>query len=966
MKKLLRILIIILCTIIFISSVIIVIAPKYLNTNSFKHHIESLLMNQIQRVVKIDDVSISLFPDINLHLSNISIGNAKGFASSPQIYIPSTSMYLEIWPLFKKRIVFKRIFLNKFKINLCQKKNSKNNWDDLLKVFLSKKDSSKNSVTKNFPKNSFSLLTLGNITFKDSEIQFDDRLNDNKINISHLTYQCAGLLRNIIHINCNISGLINHKNKKYSIDSHMELNGRATFHLKQRKYSINDADLKIDAKALLPDNKLIESHLDSKVAFSTYHGALELSDMKLIIDNMNINGDIFIRHLFDKPSVSGHINLNTNNILKNFFVYKEPIGFDGPFESEITFHAQGKNFSTFLNNLDLTMLIKTGEGKIVLPASDDYDFLEHEMPSFKKSKIKIHLTKPKNHNKNIHAEYSFKTNCEGVLDQVNSDLDIKFKTQAIITIDLFLSNILIENGEFSLTSNWKKIPGDYNIKGNIYGDIRKKELKLTNAIISGPDVDAKIELHLTYPEKQYSIKNHLDFKIKNIKKFLSAFSIKTPQFYNQDSFENINFKGDVKVTPKYIKMKKISLNIDDALLKGNVSVTNNPFVINLDLEVQDLNADNYWIKRTKIKNNQKVLKSSAQISKDKSASFFHPEINAKLDFKNLRYCNVFFDRFSTNLKGKNGFYRLSPTSAKLYGGEVSGHWTYDYSSKIPKATAVFHCKNIEIGHYLTDYIKFDRIFGKLEMKASLSSDLYGLRINKSTMNGNAKITLTNGTIKGILIVPTDVQKEIFEIHKKSNSSLGLKKQQFVNKISGFATFKNGVMHNSDLDVSAERLKINGKGSIDCAKWKVDYALIVRIGNLPAIPYQVKGLMHNPKASLNKSEFLKTAVSGFFNQAGSMGSVTLKDTIDIGGKALDMDMDPIHKTVNKSSKAIKETINKSSGTIKETIGVGTDAIKAGTEALKSLGNRFKGLFQREKKQKYDNKQDEDHKKSDDIK
>lgn len=958
MKKLFRILIIIASTLFTILGITLIFAPKFLNTDAFKHNIESILMTQLQRVIKIEDVSISFLPDINLHLSGFTMGDAKGFDSIPQLYIPSTSIYLEIWPLFHKKIVFKRIFFDGLKLNLCQNKNSKNNWEDLLNVISSQKQTSQNSIASDTSVNSFSLLTLGSLAIKDAKILLDDRLNNHKVKISHLTYQCAGLLRNIIQLSFDISGEINHEKKTCRIDSHVDINGRATLLFKNRRYSIDDANLKVDSTALLSDGSVVKSLLDAKIAFSPDHGALELSDMAFQINDMSIQGDVYVRNLFDLPSFSGHVNINRHDIFETFFYFEKPVGFDGPVSSELTFQTQGNTFSSLLNSLDMNMLINMGAGTLVLPVSNSGSSTQ-TFSLLNNSKIQIHLKQIVDLLKNEQENYIFQTSFNGNFEQINSELDLQFKTQANIILDKSSSYIIIDNGKFDIHANWKKLPGNYALKGNISGDIKEKNILIKNAVLTGPNVNARFQSHLSYPNEQYIIQNHMDFKIQDLRNILSAFSIEMPQFYNSKSFHNIAFQGDVKLTPDHLNLKTITFNLDEALMKGDISVQYHPPRIDLNLLVDKLNFDKYWIKRKKNENKKIPQKNNSIVSKEKKETFYNPEINAKLEFKDLKYCNLSFDQMSTNIKGKEGLYRFSPTSGNLYKGMFTGRWTLDFRPETPKTTALFQCKNIQIGDYLTDYIKYDRIHGKLNMKASLSSDLDGFRIDKSTMNGNAKLALTDGVINGILIVPTVVQKEIFEIHKKSKSSLGsIKKQQFVNKMTGLVTFRNGIMHNSNLKVSAERLRVKGKGAINWVKHEVDYNLYVRIGNFPIIPYQVKGSMSNPHASLKKSEFLKTAVSGFFNQAGSLGSDTLKDTLDIGGKALDVNMDPLHKTVEKSSKALKKTIKESSGTIKETLSVGTDALEAGKEALQSLGNRIKGLFQKkEKENKKDKTSDE---------
>ncbi len=963
MKKLFRYLLVIATVLFILIGMALLIIPRFFNTDAFKYHIEHILTEQLQRVVQIQDVSVSFFPDIGFNISGITLGNARGFAPMPQAHIQSTNIYLEIWPLFEKKIVFKRILFQGLLLHLDRQANGKNNWDDLLTVCSSQQKASVQNEEPFTADQSFSLLTLGSVVIKDAEIRLNDRLNNQQVTISRLTYQCTGLLSNIIEIGCDIFGTINYKKEICHIDSHVELNGRGTFHLKKRRYSIEDADLRIDATTLLPDDRFVESHLDANLAFSADHGALELSDMVLQLNDIQINGDLYVWNLFKIPSISGHLYVKTEKLMDTLAFFSQSVGFDGPVSNEITFQTRGKTIPSMINHLNITMQTDMGAGKVVLPESFPKKY-DHYLQSISSSTLEIHIKSIKDLQKKQPFNYIFQTSFMGSIKQLNSAVDLKFKTQAQVMIGQSLRDIIIDMEAFDIRSDWNKLPGTYFVKGKGLYDLKEKIARLPKIVITGPNINAKVQSELILQDDHQSINSHVDGQVDHVRDIFSAFSISTPHFTDSRAFKTVAFNGDIMFTKNHIQFTQTTCHVDDAVLKGNLSIQYDPSKIDLNVTIDRLNADRYWIKWPSDKKISSPSKINTHLSlSNPDKSFFQTTvINANAEFNHLTFYNLLFDQAQLNVQGEKGVLRMSPISGSMYGGNFKGHWTVDYRPQTPKTSLLFQCKNILIGNFLTDYIHFNRINGRLNMTASLSGDINGRHVTTSSINGNAMLELTDAAISGIQIVPTEVQKQLLEMHEKKNSSLVLPKQQFIKKMTGQVTFRNGLMSNSDMIAFSKRLNVKGNGTLDLVKQAVDYTFQVRIIPLPMIPYQVKGSIWKPRASLDTSKFLKSAVSSLFKHAGNLGPDAIKDTLDIGGKALDVNIDPLQKTVEKSSEAIKNTINKGSGTIKDTLGVGSDALEASKEALQSLGSRLKGLFQRGKEDK-NNKENEKGKKDD---
>ena len=923
-KKFFRWTIIFACLLFILTCAALFLAPRFFHTDAFKHHIETILMEQIQRVVHIQDVSISFIPDIYIQLSGITVNNAAGFDQSPQIKGQSAEIYLEIWPLFEKKVVIKRIVIHELSLKLTQLANGQNNWSNLvnLETIPKKPTDQKHQV--------FTLQTSPNISIKDASIEINDHLNNRHCKLSHLDYQSTGYIQNIIHLSFDMTTTLPMKNGVCYIDTHTELDGRASLLLKKGRYSINDAHLQLNAKGLFPDDHFIESHLDAKIALSYEHAAIELSNMQLHINDILLQGNLYARDLFETPALSGQVNMHTQNLVETLSFLPQKIGFNGPLNTEILFQTRGNTLESLIKQSEIEILTNTGSGNIVLPDHflDNDNFL---LKKLTKADLHIHLT-PLQDDQITGFQYGFQTKLDGDIKELDSLLDVSFKTQSQVLFGPDLYNICLNDGDFNIQAHWKKLSGaPYTIKGNVSGNLKTQKALVKNVSISGPLINGQLQTEIITQNNEPAIHSHVNVKIDQVRKVFHAFSLKMPRFHDPTACKNIEFDGDILLTADDMQMSNITFKIDEAELLGKLIYQYHPSKVNFHLTANQLNLDRHWIYQSSQSNNESNAKDAL-------------EVNGTILFNGLHIYNVSIDQMHMNYSVKNNFYRFSPIYGQMYGGKFNGHWTFDYQPNVPKTSLLLHCEDIQIDSFLKDYIQFDRIIGLLNMKASLSWDLKEGYMVRSSINGNAKLELSNGIINGIQIVPSDVQKQILEIHKQQ--TLKIPKQQYLNKIKGLVRFRNGCMYNSDLIAYAKGLRVKGKGKLHIAKQEVDYMFYVGIAHFPIIPYHVKGPIDDIKTNLDTSEFLKVAVSDFFNHAGKLGSETIKDTLELSGKALDVNTDPLKETVDKSSETIKKTLNKSSGTIKETLTMGSDIIHAGKEAFQSLGNRLKSFFFRQ--------------------
>ena len=917
MKRLFKIIFTVISTLLILICAILIMIPHFLNHEHFKDHIETILMARFQREVKIHDVSITFLPDIHIQLSQFSLGDAAGFGQVPQVQAKSTDIFLEILPLIRKEIVIKRISFQGMSIYLTYLENNQNNWDDLIEN-LSTTQPPQSSPTE-IPKTSLELKSPGSISIKNADVVYDDQRKNHRFKISGLNYQCTGFMQNIVHLEFDMTAKIPHKHGNCYFDSSVDLHGRA----RQQQFSINDAHLQMSVNGYFPGNHFFKTNLNSTIALSASHGALELSNLLLNFNDMPIKGTFFARNLFEQPAICGHLTTHTENF---HALLAQNFGFDGPVGTEISFQTRGQTLISLLKNLKLDIWSHASKpGKLVVPDK----FMNNNnaiLKLLKQLNIHLHLAYLESPDKNF--AYGFQTHLDGNMLRDDDAIDISFKTQSHVLINSELSDICFNRGKFDIQAVWTRLSQKpYFIKGDISGNMKNKQLTMENLSVAGPDINGHLQMKL----RPWVMENKVNIEIKQVKKVLSAFSLPIPRFYDPDVCNQIDFKGKIYLTTDNMHVMDMTLVMDDAEASGAILYQYHPPAIDFHLKGKNLDYNRHWIRWPKKQSNKNRQKLTPRLT-----------INGDIEFQDLRVFNVKIDHGRMNYQAKDRIYRMSKMTGSMYDGKFMGHWTFNFQPKTPKSELMLHCKDIQVGGFLRDYLEFNRIRGKLSMKTSLSWDFSGNRLIRNSLNGNAKVKLSDGVINGIQIVPKVVQKEIQQKHKE-HAKINIPKQQPIEMLTGHVRFRNGRMQNSDLMAYSKGLRVKGKGGLDTVKEEVDYTFQVGIPHLPVIPYQVKGSIRKPEISLDASAFLKIAVTDFFNQATNLGTETIKDTLHFSGNALDIDTKPLQKTVEKSSEAIKQTLQKGTGTIKETLTIGSDILHAGKSAIKVLGDRVKSLF-----------------------
>jgi AsmA protein len=360
-----------------------------------------------------------------------------------------------------------------------------------------------------------------------------------------------------------------------------------------------------------------------------------------------------------------------------------------------------------------------------------------------------------------------------------------------------------------------------------------------------------------------------------------------------DKLPNKSVSSEMKGSVHIDAMKKVvQANFAGGLLQSQIKarIGVKGFVdpaINFDVDVDKFDADLYTPKKSPqaAKSQSKEPEQPLDLSALRALN-----LDGNLRIGSLKVANIKSSQVRLGVKAHNGLVNLSPLSANLYRGKMSGNLSINAHST-PSFVIKQKLTAIDVAPLLKDAANLDLAEGRGNIVLDLTTQGNTVRELKKALSGNVSINLANGAIKGINL--TKLVQGVQNLSKDTRmQTLGVDKSEKTEFSEFKASFKvhNGVAHNDDLAVKSTVLRLSGKGDIDIGHDSLNY---------------------NAKAALAKTAQGRTAtlpvnVSGPFD--------ALKFKIDYGALLVDaarQKIDEKKEKVKEDAKAkLQEELKKS--------------------------------------------------------
>src|SRR5207244_3938555 len=265
--------------------------------------------------------------------------------------------------------------------------------------------------------------------------------------------------------------------------------------------------------------------------------------------------------------------------------------------------------------------------------------------------------------------------------------------------------------------------------------------------------------------------------------------------------------------------------LDDSNVKGKLSMARaaQPSC-SFDLTIDRINLDRYLSSSEK----KKSAAGKQEPPKKEEAAQDAPVdlsglkgLNAQgqLQVGTLQVQGLKISKLKAQLKAAGGRAEISPHSASLYEGELSGTLSLDGNANRIALKETF--ANGSIGQLLRDLAQQDRLEGKGNVAFDVAAAGATAGALKRSLSGAANVRLRDGAIKGIDIAGL-LRKARAAAGRQSGQAADSRERTDFSELSASFSIKNGVAHNEDLDVKSPLLRIGGSGDLDIGRSALSY------------------------------------------------------------------------------------------------------------------------------------------------
>lgn len=194
MAKMLKWVGIVVAALIVLIIAVLLIVPRFVDINKYKPRIESMVSESTGRSFSIGgDIDLTLFPWAGVSLSDVHLGNAKGFKEKDFVSVEHFEVRVKLLPLISKDFQVKRFVVKGPKIALERDKTGRGNWEDLAKPREEKKaekrpvsDRKLSLAIKNITVGEFA-ITSGELVWIDHQKGTEQRLTEINLGLDPIT-----------------------------------------------------------------------------------------------------------------------------------------------------------------------------------------------------------------------------------------------------------------------------------------------------------------------------------------------------------------------------------------------------------------------------------------------------------------------------------------------------------------------------------------------------------------------------------------------------------------------------------------------------------------------------------------------------------------------------------------------------------------------------------------------------------
>jgi len=422
-------------------------------------------------------------------------------------------------------------------------------------------------------------------------------------------------------------------------------------------------------------------------------------------------------------------------------------------------------------------------------------------------------------------------------------LKARMNLDGVIALDEASGVVDISGLKITLDAEGETLPGGSfkaELEALVKLALQEQSLEIKDLRLNAGELSLSGDLQGQALEDNPSLSGSLTLAEFNLRKWLGDHGVPTPKMADPKTLTRVGASLMLNSQGGTILLDKLALRLDDTRMNGNASLRGS--AVGFKLDVDEIDADRYLPptgEGTAGAEASQKKQAGTEPAAGKAATEDEPllpvelirglDIDGVLNVGKLTISKLLAEQVQLTLKAKDGRLTLGQQIKKFYRGGYQGQVNLDVRGKKPLTRVDGAAKGIQIGPLLKDLTGKDRLTGKGQFNAKLTTRGNSIDAFKRELSGKLDFRFEEGAVKGVnlaqLLRETKARFKGEKVPKINQSE-----QTDFSEISATGVIKKGILNNKDLLAKSPFLRVNGDGKVSLVKETLDYTVQAVIVN----------------------------------------------------------------------------------------------------------------------------------------
>ena len=360
-------------------------------------------------------------------------------------------------------------------------------------------------------------------------------------------------------------------------------------------------------------------------------------------------------------------------------------------------------------------------------------------------------------------------------------------------------------------------------------NLQKQTFNSDSLNLSLNDLKLQIKVATTKILSEPQFNSHIILHSFNPRSLASDLNVSLPELTDKNTLKVMQAQLDVKGSLKNINISNLKMMLDQTTITGSAKIKPAPYNPTIKLAIDDINIDRYLpkpIAESSTAKNPTTHKAGPEAALIPIALLGAFNLDADFEIEKLQVKNTHWNDIHLASHSKNGHIKISPLTLQGYDSNIKSDFKIDVIKNNALLSGNVNVKEIKAGELLFDLTGYDKFKGKTSVTASFNTSGTKLSQLKQNLNGNLKLNLKDGTLRGFDL---EHQEKVLsaQLKGKTPPKKPEPEETKIANLNATGIIKKGILTNRDLRASTPFSRFIGQGTVNIVKESVNYVASVK-------------------------------------------------------------------------------------------------------------------------------------------